>query len=175
MKKKGKILIALAAAAGALLLTWYMRGRPFTEIGYRLYPFSRVVCEVQLTVDGKETPLTADMVTPGLFGSTRTENTVRSVRQTDGGGVVRCKGGRYGSQPFLIHVPMKDGETAVFTINPVVANWWEITDIRLELSVDSAAHSYTAKYHYEMYSEEHDDVGTSGEILAENVLRVNGI
>ena len=173
MKKAAKIIGILAVLAGALVLAWYLRGRPFTAVGYRFYPFSREVCEIQLTVDGRETPLTADMVIPCIMES-QIENTVLSVEQTQDGGVVSCKGGEYGDQPFSIAVPLEGKEPAVFTISPFVADWWDITKITLTLSVDSKTDTYETEYHFSMYHTERDGYDTPA-ILSENIIRMSGL
>lgn len=165
--------VTLAVLIGALVLAWYLRGRPFTAVGYRFYPFSREVCEVQLTVDGKAIPLTADMVAPGICDG-GTENTVSAVEQTPDGGVISCRGGEYGRQPFSITVPIDGRDPAVFTVEPVVANDWEITKLRLILAVDSKENKYTVQYHYEMYHDESDGADTQ-EIGTENLIQIISI
>ena len=114
------------------------------------------------------------MVTPGLFGSSRKENTIRSVRQKDESTVIRCKGGQYGSQPFTITVPLANGESAVFNVQPIVANWWEIMEAKLELSVDSQTHQYTTHYQFTMY-EDDSSGGETKEIISENLIKMSGI
>lgn len=165
--------VTFAVLIGALVLAWYLRGRPYTAVGYRFYPFSREVCEVQLTVDGRAVPLTADMVSPGICDG-GTENTVSAVEQTPDGGVISCRGGEYGRQPFFITVPIEGREPAVFTVEPIVANDWEITKIRLTLSVDSKENKYAVQYHYEVYHDEADGEEAQ-EIGTENIIRINSI
>ena len=174
MKKVLKIAGIPVAAVCLLLLVWAVRGRPFTSFFYQFYPFGHEKCTVQLTVDGQATPLTEDMVAAGKFKSSGEENTVRSVKKTDDGGVIRCSGGVSGSQPFLIYVRTSDGRNTTFRIEPVVANSWEITEINLELSVDSGAHIYTATYRYEMSDGEHKG-SISGAIADQNVLYLSDI
>ena len=177
MKKGLAIILAavvlLCALTGGLVYTWKQRGRPFTAIGYRFYPFPRLTCTAEITVDGKQVPLTADMVTAGEMDS-HAENTVQSVEQTESGGIIKCKGGEYGSQPFFITLQKADGTPVRFQIRTIVANNWEISDISLTLSVDSASNSYKVRYRYVMYQDEQGG-GAETTLHEENTVTISSI
>ena len=150
------ILILLILIAAAVILNK-------TDAGYflkcHISKDPRMNCEVVVQLDGAPCALTETQVT-GLPMGTGEENRVSDFVSDPSGCTFRCSGGEYGDQPFQLTVPCVDGKTAVIPVRPIVASSWEMSDVRVVISVDSEQETYS----YQITLRVNDDMHTnSGE------------
>jgi hypothetical protein len=100
-------------------------------------------CELKLTVDDRVTLLNEDQIT-GLTMSNGKVNTVSQFGYLPGqtGMQFKCEGKEYGSQPFQITV-QGTSEALQIPVSVIVPDDWEVTEITLDITVDTVGRSYT--------------------------------
>ena len=142
-KKKAPLIFAVTIVLLLLLSCRLISGISFRELYCHFYSGSHLRCEVILTADGKPVPLNAASVS-ALPLSSLEENTISGFEQTDTGCKVACKGGEYGEQPFQLSF-QTEGMTEPLTVavTPIVGDCWEISDVTVTISADTAAKTIT--------------------------------
>lgn len=143
--KRGKkwliVLLVLAVLAVSCFLARNTETGHFVLAHLNFGP--HMSCELKLTVDDRVTLLNEDQIT-GLTMSNGKVNTVSQFGYLPGqtGMQFKCEGKEYGSQPFQITV-QGTSEALQIPVSVIVPDDWEVTEIRLDIKVDTAARSYT--------------------------------
>lgn len=135
-RKKFKIIFVILLAVVFILSAICFLYKP---IYYRLYFGDRIKGTVSVSVDGKAYQLQPKEIQ----GSDE-------LNLTDNGNIAKLSihGGEYGGYPICVYIDTADMDALGFEINCFQHNWWNVTEFKLNIEIDTKQNiiSYSGDY-----------------------------